>query len=163
MSTTTAAPATSARSLSRLTRRGRLVVTLALVAVSTGLLGLTQPQAFAFGHDAGPATQRITVRPGETLWAIADRVAPNADPRSTIAQLRSINHLTSSTVPAGSVLLVPWPLSRRAAVSGSRRWPPRRWSRARCRPATTSGQADVTGPEPDSTKVTPSTAAAVTR
>jgi hypothetical protein len=91
----------------RLTRRGRLVVTLALVAVSTGVLGLAQPQAFALGRGDGPATQRITVRPGETLWAIADRVAPDADPRSTIARLESMNHLESSTVPAGSVLLVP--------------------------------------------------------
>jgi hypothetical protein len=91
----------------RLTRRGRLVVTLALVAVSTGVLGLAQPQAFALGRGDGPSTQRITVRPGETLWAIADRVAPDADPRSTIARLESMNHLTSSAVPAGSVLLVP--------------------------------------------------------
>ena len=91
----------------RLTRRGRMAVTLALVALSTGLLGLVQPQAFALGHGGGPATQRITVRPGETLWAIAGRVAPDADPRSTIARLESMNHLTSSSVPAGSVLLVP--------------------------------------------------------
>jgi LysM domain len=91
----------------RLTRRGRLAVTLLLVAMSTGVLGLVQPQAFALGRGDGPATQRITVRPGETLWAIADRVAPGADPRSTIARLESMNHLRSSTVPAGSVLLVP--------------------------------------------------------
>jgi hypothetical protein len=96
-----------ARQPARLTRRGRLVVTLALVAVSTGVLGLAQPQAFALGRGDGSATQRITVRPGETLWAIADRVAPDADPRSTIARLESMNHLTSSIVPAGSVLLVP--------------------------------------------------------
>jgi hypothetical protein len=47
------------------------------------------------------------VRPGETLWGIAERVAPDADPRSTIARLESMNHLASSTVPAGSVLVVP--------------------------------------------------------
>jgi LysM repeat protein len=91
----------------RLTRRGRLVVTLALVAASTGVLGLAQPQAFAIGRGDGPVTQRITVRPGETLWGIAERVAPDADPRSTIARLESMNHLASSTVPAGSVLVVP--------------------------------------------------------
>jgi LysM domain len=91
----------------RLTRRGRLVVTLALVAASTGVLGLAQPQAFAIGRGDGPVTQRITVRPGETLWGIAERVAPDADPRATIARLESMNHLASSTVPAGSVLVVP--------------------------------------------------------
>jgi hypothetical protein len=96
-----------ARQPARLTRRGRLACTLALIALSTGLLGLVQPQAFALGRGDGPATQRITVRPGETLWAIADRVAPGTDPRSTIARLESMNHLRSSSVPAGSVLLVP--------------------------------------------------------
>ena len=104
MSTMTGSPALQP---ARLTRRGRMVVTLALVALSTGLLGLAQPDAFAFGRGDGSATQRITVRPGETLWAIADRVAPNVDPRSTIARLESMNHLESSTVPAGSVLLLP--------------------------------------------------------
>ena len=93
----------------RLTRRGRLVVTLALVAASSGVLGLAQPQAFAIGRGDGPVTERITVRPGETLWGIAERVAPDADPRSTIARLESMNHLASSTVPAGSVLVVPVP------------------------------------------------------
>jgi LysM domain len=106
MSTITV-PATPARQPVRLTRRGRLAVTLVLVAVSTGLLGLVQPQAFAFAGSNGPTTARITVHPGETLWAIADRVAPNTDPRETIARLESMNHLRSSTVPAGSVLLVP--------------------------------------------------------
>lgn len=91
----------------RLTRRGRMAVTLGFVALSTGVLGLAQPQAFALGRGDGPATQRITVRPGETLWAIAGRVAPDTDPRSTIARLESMNHLESSSVPAGSVLLVP--------------------------------------------------------
>jgi hypothetical protein len=97
----------TARRPARLTRRGRMACTLALVGLSTGLLGLVQPQAFALGRGDGPATQRITVRPGETLWAIADRVAPGTDPRSTIARLESMNHLRSSSVPAGSVLLVP--------------------------------------------------------
>jgi hypothetical protein len=109
MSTMTGCATPPARALqpARLTRRGRLAVTLALVALSTGLLGLVQPQAFALGRGDGPATQRITVRPGETLWAIAERVAPGTDPRSTIAHLESMNHLKSSSVPAGSVLLVP--------------------------------------------------------
>ena len=104
MSTMTGSPVLQP---ARLTRRGRMACTLALVALSTGLLGLVQPQAFALGGDDKPATQRITVRPGETLWAIADRVAPDTDPRATIAKLESMNHLTSSSVPAGSVLLVP--------------------------------------------------------
>jgi hypothetical protein len=98
---------TPARPPARLTRRGRLVTTLVLVAAATGVLGLVQPEALALGRGGGPVAERITVRPGETLWAIADRVAPDADPRSTIATIEDMNDLDSSTVPAGSVLLVP--------------------------------------------------------
>jgi Tfp pilus assembly protein FimV len=50
---------------------------------------------------------RVTVRPGETLWTIAARVRPNADPRQTIARIQDMNGLTSSTLQAGRVLLVP--------------------------------------------------------
>ena len=102
-----ARPARPTASPARLTRRGRLVVTLLLVALATGLLGLVQPQALALGRGGAPATERITVRPGETLWVIAERVAPDADPRATIASIEAMNDLDTSTVPAGSVLLVP--------------------------------------------------------
>jgi Tfp pilus assembly protein FimV len=91
----------------RLTRRGRLVMTVAVLGATFGVLGMAQPQAFALGHQDAAVAERVTVRPGETLWAIAQRTAPGADPRETIARIQSMNDLESSAVPAGSVLLVP--------------------------------------------------------
>ena len=91
----------------RLTRRGRLVMTVAVAGAALGVLGVAQPQAFAVGQHEAVAHERVTVRPGETLWAIAERTTPGADPRETIARIQSMNDLTSSTVAAGSVLLVP--------------------------------------------------------
>jgi LysM repeat protein len=95
----------------RLTRRGRLMRTVAalvtLVAAVAGLVALVQPVALPGGSAAAPVVERLTVRPGDTLWAIAQRVAPGTDPRDTVARIEALNHLESSSVPAGVVLRVP--------------------------------------------------------
>ena len=104
-----AAPATSP---ARLTRRGRLVVAALLLGVTSGLV-LSLPvvattQATATNERGSTAVaERVTVRPGETLWGIAERVRPDADPRATIARIRDMNGLASSAAQAGQVLLVP--------------------------------------------------------
>lgn len=93
----------------RLTRRGRLLATLVLLAgfLAGGVL-LAGGLATA-GTDPGAAAtaERITVAPGETLWSIAEREAPGTDPRDTVAEILELNHLQSSAVEAGSVLLLP--------------------------------------------------------
>jgi hypothetical protein len=93
--------------LTLLTRRGRLVLTLAVLGAAFGILGVAQPPAFALGQHETAAFERVTVRPGETLWAIAQRATPGADPRETVTRIQSLNDLDSSTVAAGSLLLVP--------------------------------------------------------
>ena len=92
----------------RLTRRGRVLVVVLLLAVALGALVLVTAPATATG-DPGVAAvaDRVTVRPGETLWSIAERVRPGADPRATIARIRDMNGLQSSVAQAGQVLLVP--------------------------------------------------------
>ena len=105
------APVPSARAAGpvRLTRRGRLLATLVLLAgfLAGGVL-LAGGLATA-GTDPGAAAtaERITVAPGETLWSIAEREAPGTDPRDTVAEILELNHLQSSAVEAGSVLLLP--------------------------------------------------------
>ncbi|HVF04387.1 MAG TPA: LysM peptidoglycan-binding domain-containing protein [Frankiaceae bacterium] len=91
----------------RLTRRGRLVVllvlaTLLLVAFS---LGRTSADAGST-RPAGPAPTTV-VQPGETLWAIARRVAPAADPRVTVARLSTLNDLGDRPITAGQRLVLP--------------------------------------------------------
>lgn len=94
----------------RLTRRGRLLVTLLVLAtlVVGGVLAVGGPAAIA-GTEPGEAAvaERVTVRPGDTLWAIAEREAPGVDPRETIAAILDLNALDSSALRTGSVLLVP--------------------------------------------------------
>jgi LysM repeat protein len=87
----------------RLTRRG-VVVLSALVAVLAGALlvvaGVSAPGGT--GAHAVPAT--VTVRPGDTLWSIASRVAPGADPRAEVASLQRVNHLAGTGLVPGQVL-----------------------------------------------------------
>ncbi|WP_375487576.1 LysM peptidoglycan-binding domain-containing protein [uncultured Jatrophihabitans sp.] len=92
----------------RLTRRGVLVLALltsALAAVLVWAAAASAPDASASGAvAAGPAT--VTVRAGDTLWAVANRVAPQRDPRAEVAQLRRLNHLADPDLVPGQVLRV---------------------------------------------------------
>jgi LysM repeat protein len=49
----------------------------------------------------------VTVQAGDTLWTVAERVAPHMDPRLVVAQIQSANHLRSPQLLAGMQLLVP--------------------------------------------------------
>jgi hypothetical protein len=87
----------------RLTRRGVLVLALAVAALAVALVSLAARSAPS--HGAGrslPAT--VTVRSGDTLWAIASRIAPDRDPRAEVAELQRRNHLVGVDVTAGQVL-----------------------------------------------------------
>lgn len=94
-----------------LTGRGRVLLVLALAAL---LLG-----AFAIGRSASsqasiatsapePAPTRVTVQSGDTLWTLAQRLAPGQDTRKVVDQLRRLNHLRSAgELKAGQQLLLP--------------------------------------------------------
>jgi Tfp pilus assembly protein FimV len=92
----------------RLTRRGRIVVVLVLALLTLGGLSAgRQALSAATGNDR-PATVQVTVRPGDTLWSIADRITPKGqDVRITVAQIRALNGLRDGTVRAGSRLRLP--------------------------------------------------------
>jgi LysM domain len=96
----------------RLTRRGRLVLRGLVVLV---MLGLMTGAALTMAHRAeaadGPARPVVVahhvVLPGETLWGIAQQVAPHDDPRDTVARIAEFNSLTTTAVRAGQRLALP--------------------------------------------------------
>src|SRR4051812_37829874 len=92
----------------RLTRRGKVVLLglLALLLLVGVSVGRTGSQA-ATVTETGAALQQTTVQPGDTLWSVAQRIAPDNDPREVVAQIRRINHLHSSSLQAGQLLLLP--------------------------------------------------------
>lgn len=49
----------------------------------------------------------ITVMSGDTLWSLAERYAPNRDPRDFIYDLVSLNNLNDSVLSSGMRLALP--------------------------------------------------------
>jgi len=86
-------------------RRTVAIVSVSIVAV---LMSPLAAGAVRLGHaPQAPATRTIVVMPGETLWGIAHRVAPAADPRETVALIEEINAVDAGSLRAGQALLVP--------------------------------------------------------
>jgi hypothetical protein len=91
----------------RLTRRGRMFLLLAMVLAAFVAFSTMRIATQAGTTYTGSATHTVTVRPGETLWQIARRVAPQDDPRDTIHRLRDLNALDATVLQAGQRLIVP--------------------------------------------------------
>ncbi|MBX5477125.1 MAG: LysM peptidoglycan-binding domain-containing protein [Clostridia bacterium] len=49
----------------------------------------------------------IIVQPGDTLWTLASRLAPDEDPRAWIADVRRENHLSTVVIKPGQRLRLP--------------------------------------------------------
>jgi LysM repeat protein len=86
----------------RLTRRGRLVLTILVMLLATGVGLLVSTSG-----GATPPPRVVRVQQGDTLWSIADRYGASRDPVTEIEQIRHLNHLSGSTIYPGQVLLVP--------------------------------------------------------
>jgi hypothetical protein len=94
----------------RITRRGRAVLAAAIV-VPTLAVALT----FALGGGAATATGElsiadfhyVTVEPGQSLWQLAESIAPGADPRDVISDVMRLNGLQTSVVHPGERLAIP--------------------------------------------------------
>lgn len=87
-------------------RRRRTAGAGILLAVAL-LVG--SPVARAFGGSAdteGPAATYV-VRAGDTLWSIAERLAPDRDPRAVIHEVIEVNDLGSAPIVPGQTLTLP--------------------------------------------------------
>lgn len=101
-------PATPARPVPiRLTRRGRVVVVLFLAAVLL-VAGWFVGRAVAAAATTGsPAAPTVVARPGDTLWSIAVRARPDADPRVTVGRIIDVNGLATPALQPGQRLILP--------------------------------------------------------
>ena len=91
----------------RLTRRGRLAVTLgALVLAGAALFSAQDAEAEA--PAAAVAVSTHTVAPGDTLWSVARTAAlPGEDLRDVVDELIQLNGLAGASLQVGQMLLVP--------------------------------------------------------
>jgi len=102
--------AVAPRTRLRITRRGRLVLTAlvaAPLALGAGLVALNGGAAVAAKDASGVTLERVTVSSGQSLWDLAEEIAPSSDPRDVIASLVDLNRLPTSDVSAGQQLAVP--------------------------------------------------------
>ena len=100
----------------RLTRRGRIVVTgvsaliigLASVALATAAQATRGAGAGgAGGAQPGKYVAQVMVRPGQSLWTLAEGYDPDADTRLVIADIEQLNSLTTDQLQPGEMLWVP--------------------------------------------------------
>lgn len=93
----------------RLTRLGRLVTAAATVLIAALTLVGVVSRAGSLRETApvpASAPAQVVVAPGETLWSIAVRVAPDRDPRPVVAGIQRLNDLPTPDVHAGQTLLL---------------------------------------------------------
>jgi LysM repeat protein len=49
----------------------------------------------------------VTVQQGESLWQLAQQVAPSADPRDVVADIARLNNLSSGVIQPGQRIAIP--------------------------------------------------------
>jgi LysM repeat protein len=93
----------------RLTRRGRLVLAALATLVLAAVLTVVAPAVAHLGAPAAvpaDAPAVVIVQPGDTLWSIARRIAPDRDARVVVADLRRLNSLPTAELEVGQRLQV---------------------------------------------------------
>lgn len=98
----------------KLTRRGRfvfigvpLILLAALILSFSGFLNAPAKAAESASELSLTPTVTVTVQPGESLWAIAEAVAPERDPRDVVSDIVQLNNLEAARVVPGQALFIP--------------------------------------------------------
>jgi len=94
----------------RLTRRGRgVLLTLAAtpLVIAALFFALNGGGAVASLESSPASFDYVTVASGQSLWDVAESVAPGADPRDVIDSILRLNQLESADVFAGQQLAIP--------------------------------------------------------
>ena len=94
----------------RLTQRGRAVLTILAatpLVIAAFLFAINGGGATASLEGSSEALEYVTVEPGQSLWQLAEDLAPQSDPREVIAKLVQFNQLDGTDVYAGQELAVP--------------------------------------------------------
>src|SRR3954453_23929859 len=92
----------------RLTRRGRVLLTLVFLAALLTVLTVYGSHSAATGEPGTPVpTVTVQVGPGDTLWAIASRVAEPGQTRTMVHRIEELNALDGSSLSVGQEIAVP--------------------------------------------------------
>lgn len=91
----------------RITRRGRLVVTLAAAAGLTAAIMATSTWISPAPAVGSVATATYVVQPGDTWWSVASHLKNHGDIRQTVTLLQTLNSAQGGQLVAGAQIHVP--------------------------------------------------------
>jgi LysM repeat protein len=94
----------------QLNRRGRLARTFVVLSLAIVLGSLVSANAGAETDRPAKAEatfMTLTVAPGDTVWSLAERLAPTADLRAFVSEVIEINSLASADLAAGQKIRIP--------------------------------------------------------
>jgi LysM repeat protein len=92
----------------RLTRLGRVVVVLVMLALLLTALTVFGPHSAATGEKGRPVpTRTVEVGEGDTLWGIAADVAKPGETRAMVHRIEELNALTGPELTVGQEIAVP--------------------------------------------------------
>ena len=101
-------PTRATRPELRLTRRGRLVVTLLMSALVLVAFLAAGGSSVATRQAGDPAPIRtVEVQEGQTLWSIASEIAEPGEIRDMVYTIERLNSLPDATLTEGQVIAVP--------------------------------------------------------
>lgn len=83
----------------------RLLVLIGVIIAAVSFY--SAPSAQASIEKADVSFQYVTVSSGQTLWAIAEKYAPNHDVREAVEAIVSLNNLTDGNVQPGQRIALP--------------------------------------------------------
>ncbi|MFK4835324.1 LysM peptidoglycan-binding domain-containing protein [Microbacterium sp. ZW T2_14] len=109
----------------RLTVRGRRVLAAlaalpAVIALSAAVIGGGAALATRDAGAPAGSFHTVTVAAGDSLWSIAEEIAPDRDPRDVVDELVRLNALDSVVVRAGQNLAIPTGADRGEAPDDGR-------------------------------------------
>lgn len=88
--------------------RFMMTVTVVIVCLALGSLVLLISGDKTVQAAAVEQTAKVVVLPGDTLWSISERYAPEGgDIRAYIGKVKEANGLTSGVLQAGQILIMP--------------------------------------------------------
>ena len=92
----------------RITRRGRLVLSgLIALPVLVVSVFLAAPGALAESTPTADTFEYVTVLAGDTLWSLAESVAPESDPRDVVHEIMRLNQMSSAALTPGQEIAIP--------------------------------------------------------
>ncbi len=109
-------PAGAGQAVPRLTGRGRVLLAVLLMLIGVLVVGaaadvpaVSSRSAISSGAAPGAAAPGPVhvVAAGDSLWAIASRLAPDSDPRALVFEIRRLNGLAGADLRVGQVLRLP--------------------------------------------------------